>query len=37
MKKKSLYGKFLTGKKLQKYWAKEKEIHMKMLKDIGEI
>ncbi len=37
MKKKSLYGKFLTGKKLQNYWAKEKEIHMKMLKDIGEI
>ena len=37
MKKKSLRGEFLTGKKLKKYWAAEKEIHMQMLKDIGEI
>lgn len=37
MKKKSLRGAFLTGKKLKKYWASEKEIHRKMLKDIGEI
>lgn len=37
MKKKSLQGEFLTGKKLKKYWAKEKEIHRTMLKDIGEI
>lgn len=37
MKKKSLRGAFLTGKKLKKYWAVEKEIHRKMLKDIGEI
>lgn len=37
MKKKSLRGAFLTGKKLKKYWAAEKEIHRKMLKDIGEI
>lgn len=37
MKKKSLRGAFLTGKKLKDYWAKEKEIHRKMLKDIGEL
>jgi tripartite-type tricarboxylate transporter receptor subunit TctC len=37
MKKKSLRGDFLTGNKLKKYWAKEKEIHREMLKDIGEI
>ncbi len=37
MKKKSLRGEFLTGKKLKKYWAAEKEIHMQMLKNIGEI
>jgi tripartite-type tricarboxylate transporter receptor subunit TctC len=37
MKKKSLRGAFLTGKKLKKYWVKEKDIHRKMLKDIGEI
>ncbi|MEE8195759.1 MAG: tripartite tricarboxylate transporter substrate binding protein [Acidiferrobacterales bacterium] len=37
MKKKSLRGEFLTGKKLKEYWAKEKKNHAKMLKDIGEI
>ncbi len=37
MKKKSLQGDFLTGDALKKYWAREKAIHQKMLKDIGEI
>ena len=37
MTKKSLRGGFLTGKALKSYWAKEKKIHRKMLKDIGEI
>jgi tripartite-type tricarboxylate transporter receptor subunit TctC len=37
MKKKSLQGDFLTGEELKKYWAREKAIHEKMLKDIGEI
>jgi len=37
MKNKSLQGGFLTGDALKKYWAKEKEIHRKMLKEIGEI
>ncbi|GMQ89818.1 MAG: tripartite tricarboxylate transporter substrate-binding protein [Gammaproteobacteria bacterium] len=37
MKKKSLRGEFLTGSDLKKYWAKEKAIHRKLLKDIGEI
>ena len=36
-KKKSLYGDFLTGQELKDYWAREKEIHRAMLKDIGEI
>ena len=36
-KKKSLYGDFLSGQGLKDYWASEKSIHMKMLKDIGEI
>ncbi|MEE8606236.1 MAG: tripartite tricarboxylate transporter substrate binding protein, partial [Nitrospiraceae bacterium] len=37
MTKKSLRGGFLTGGQLKSYWAKEKKIHRKMLKDIGEI
>ena len=37
MKKKSLYGGFLTGAELKEYWAREKTIHEAMLKDIGEI
>jgi len=37
MAKKSLYGGFLTGKALKRYWVKEKAIHKVMLKDIGEI
>lgn len=37
MKKKSLQGGFLTGESLKGYWAREKENHMHMLKDIGEI
>ena len=36
-KKKSLYGDFLTGQELKDYWAREKEIHRAMLKEIGEI
>ena len=35
--KKSLYGDFLTGQELKDYWAREKEIHRVMLKEIGEI
>ena len=37
MKKKSLYGGFLTGAELKEYWAREKTIHEAMLKEIGEI
>ena len=37
MKKKSLYGGFLTGSRLKEYWAREKAIHEQMLKEIGEI
>lgn len=37
MQKKSLYGGFLTGKRLQAYWAREKAIHETMLKKMGEI
>lgn len=37
MKKKSLYGDFLTGAALKDYWAREKEIHKTMLMEIGEI
>ncbi len=37
MTKKSLYGGFLTGPALKKYWAAEKEIHRVMLKEMGEI
>jgi putative tricarboxylic transport membrane protein len=37
MQKKSLYGGFLTGKRLQAYWAREKSIHEVMLKKMGEI
>ena len=37
MKKKSLYGGFLTGGALKNYWAREKEIHRQMLKEMGEI
>ncbi|MFQ5994810.1 MAG: Bug family tripartite tricarboxylate transporter substrate binding protein [Acidiferrobacterales bacterium] len=37
MKKKSLQGKFLSGKGLMEYWMRERQIHQKMLKDIGEI
>ncbi len=37
MKKKSLRGEFITGKKLEDYFAKGKENHRMMLKDIGEI
>ncbi len=37
MKKKSLLGKFMTGGALLAYWKKEREIHRKILKDIGEI
>lgn len=36
-KKKSLYGDFLTGQALKDYWAREKDIHEVMLKEIGEI
>ena len=36
-KKKSLYGDFMTGQELADYWAREKEIHRVMLKEIGEI
>ncbi len=37
MQKKSLYGGFLTGKRLKAYWAREKSIHEAMLKKMGEI
>ncbi len=37
MKKKSLRGAFITGQTLQDYFAKEKENHRAMLKNIGEI
>ena len=37
MAKKSLYGGFLTGKRLKDYWSQEKAIHEVMLKEIGEI
>jgi tripartite-type tricarboxylate transporter receptor subunit TctC len=37
MKKKSLQGDFLSGKALMNYWKNEKQVHAKMLKDIGEI
>ncbi|MFQ5775100.1 MAG: Bug family tripartite tricarboxylate transporter substrate binding protein [Kiloniellaceae bacterium] len=37
MKKKSLLGDFLTGNDLMEYWKKERRIHEKILKDIGEI
>jgi len=37
MTKKSLQGDFLTGDELKAYWKTEKDIHEKMLKDIGEI
>jgi tripartite-type tricarboxylate transporter receptor subunit TctC len=37
MKKKSLQGDFLTGSDLKTYWKQEKDVHQKMLKDIGEI
>ena len=37
MKKKSLYGGFLTGTRLKDYWAREKANHETMLKEIGEI
>jgi tripartite-type tricarboxylate transporter receptor subunit TctC len=37
MQKKSLYGGFLTGKRLKAYWAREKSIHKAMLKKMGEI
>ena len=36
-KKKSLYGDFLTGQALADYFAREKESHRVMLKEIGEI
>ncbi len=35
MKKKSLYGGFLTGKALKDYWATEKKIHEAMLRKMG--
>lgn len=37
MHDKSLQGGFLTGRMLKDYWAQEKLIHARMLKDIGEI
>jgi tripartite-type tricarboxylate transporter receptor subunit TctC len=37
MQKKSLYGGFLTGRRLKDYWTRERDIHQKMLKEIGEI
>ena len=37
MKKKSLQGEFLSGKALMSYWKNEKQVHAKILKDIGEI
>ncbi|MDX1486730.1 MAG: tripartite tricarboxylate transporter substrate binding protein [Acidiferrobacterales bacterium] len=37
MKKKSLQGDFLSGNALMSYWKNEKQVHAKMLKDIGEI
>ena len=37
MKKKSLYGDFLSGQGLKDYWMTERTIHEQMLKDIGEI
>ncbi len=37
MKKKSLYGGFLTGARLKEYWAREKSIHKTMLMEIGEL
>ncbi|NKB57960.1 MAG: tripartite tricarboxylate transporter substrate binding protein [Alphaproteobacteria bacterium] len=37
MQKKSLYGGFLTGKRLKAYWAREKAIHKAMLTKMGEI
>jgi len=37
MAKKSLRGKFVTGKELSDYWAQEKSIHARILKHIGEL
>lgn len=37
MQKKSLQGEFLTGDALKEYWAKEKDIHEGMLKEVGEL
>ncbi len=37
MKKKSLRGGFLTGDALKAYWKRERSVHERMLKDIGEI
>ena len=37
MKDQSLQGEYLTGAALKSYWAREKEIHRTMLKNIGEI
>ena len=37
MQKKSLQGEFMTGDELLSYWKRERDIHEKMLKDIGEI
>jgi len=36
-KKKSLLGDFMTGKALMDYWMRERKIHQKILKDIGEL
>lgn len=37
MQKKSLYGGFLTGERLQAYWAREKAMHEAMMREMGEI
>ena len=37
MKKKSLQGKFLTGKALMKYWLAQKEVQRGILKKMGAI
>ena len=37
MQKKSLQGEFMTGDALREYWMRERDIHEKMLKDVGEI
>jgi tripartite-type tricarboxylate transporter receptor subunit TctC len=37
MNAKDLYGEFITGNQLMEYWAGEREMHRKLLRNIGEI